>query len=488
MRLTRKLSLAIALGIVVILGIHGWLRVRAESEVYRDDVRRDHATMARGLALAVETAWRQAGPDLAEELVSDRNAHEARVSIRFVHTAVGEPADPDHEPRDASAIPDVPGVTRSSVVTDEDGRSWMLSYARVGIPGGDDAAIEVYESLEDEAAFQRERVLRTMMTTATLIAVCALLTLGFGIFFVARPMRQLIAKAERIGAGDLEGPLEIAQNDEIRDLASAMNTMSERLADARKRLDGESLARLEALDQLRHADRLRTVGELASGIAHELGTPLGVVRARGAMIASGEVGEPRMRELGSIIVEHVDRMAGTIRELLDFARRKPASRKNGDVVRVVEQAIGLVSPLAGKRSIELDRTAIATSLVLPIDEAQLQHALANLILNAIHATGPEGHIQLGIERRGLFVEIHVDDDGPGVPAQHAGRVFEPFYTTKPPGKGTGLGLTIAHGIVLEHGGSIVLGESPLGGARFTVRLPGDPQGSAPVLATRGIKG
>jgi two-component system NtrC family sensor kinase len=486
MRLTRKLSLAIALGIVVVLGINGWLRIRAESDVYREDVRRDHATMARGLALAVETAWRQSGPALAEALVSDRNAREAQVSIRFVRAHALESGDAEHEPRDPDAIPGAPGVTRSAVVTDESGSPWMLSYARVDIPERDAAAIEIYETLGPEAAFQRERLVRTLATTLTLIVVCALVTLGFGILFVARPMRELIAKAERIGAGDLEGSLQITQDDEIRDLASAMNTMSERLADARKRLDRESLARLEALDQLRHADRLRTVGELATGIAHELGTPLGVVRARGAMVASGEVSEPRMRALGAIIVEHVDRMSDTIRQLLDFARRKPATRKNGDVVRVVEQAIALVSPLAGERRIELEREGTKRPIELAIDEAQLQHALANLVLNAIHATSDRGLIRVRVERRGLFVEIHVDDDGKGVAPQHAEHVFEPFFTTKPPGEGTGLGLTIAHGIVVEHGGSIVLGTSPLGGARFTVRLPGDPHGSAPVLATRDI--
>lgn len=474
MRLTSKLSFAIGLGIVVVLIVNGWVRLRGDSDAYRADVRRDHDLIARGIAAAVQRTWQEAGASLARALVDDLNAREALMTVRFVGVDAG-----GAEPRAPYLIPSTPGV-RSTVVDDESGAAGMLTYARLDLPDVPGvAAVELYEPMQNEQEFRERLVVRTVITTTILVAVCVLLTLGFGIVFVARPMRTLVKKAERIGAGDLEGRLAMAQNDEIRDLGRAMNDMCDRLEAARERIERESVARLEALDQLRHADRLRTVGELASGIAHELGTPLAVARARGAAIANGEVDEPRMRHHGGVIVEHADRMAAVIRRLLDFARRRPAERRDGELGRVVDQAVRFVAPLADKAGVEVSLKSSSSRLSLSLDEGQMQQALANLLVNAIHATKSGGHVEVTVRGAPLGAEVVVDDDGPGVDPANTAQVFDPFFTTKPAGEGTGLGLTIALGIVREHGGTIELTRAPLGGARFTVSLPTDPHGSAP---------
>lgn len=478
MRLTSKLSFAIGLGIVLVLAVNGWLRLRAESDAYRDDVRRDHDLIARGIAGAVERTWREAGASLARSLVDDLNAREAAITVRFVGVEAGGVA-----PRAPRLIPARRGV-QSRIFDDERGAPGMLTYARLDLPDVPGvAAVELFEPLQNEQEFQLHLMLRTIATTATLVLVCVLLTLAFGIVFVARPMRTLIDKAGRIGAGDLRGRLAMTQNDEIRDLGRAMNDMCDRLDEARTRIDRESQARLEALDQLRHADRLRTVGELASGIAHELGTPLAVVRARGAAIANGEVDEPRMRQYGVVVVEHVDRMAAVIRRLLDFARRRPAERRDGELGRVVDQAVRFVAPLATKAGVEVTLRPSSSRLTLPLDEGQMQQALANLLVNAIHATKSGGHVEVTVRAARLGAEVIVDDDGPGVAPANQREVFDPFFTTKPAGEGTGLGLTIALGIVREHGGTIALSTAPLGGARFVVSLPTDPHASGPRLVT-----
>src|SRR5512142_3555308 len=135
---------------------------------------------------------------------------------------------------------------------------------------------------------------------AALAAFIAVAVAGF--HFVGRPMRALVAKARRIGAGDLSQPLELAQRDELGELAREMNQMCERLAEAQVRLQEETQRRLDTSEQLRHADRLTTVGKLASGVAHELGTPLNVVSARAKMIASGETTPAETTEYAQIIV------------------------------------------------------------------------------------------------------------------------------------------------------------------------------------------
>ena len=167
---------------------------------------------------------------------------------------------------------------------------------------------EITESLATEQDHLKRTLARTATTTSALLALCVGLTLGFGTLFVARPLRLLADKARRIGEGDLSGPLEVRRRDEIRDVARAMNEMCERLGEARARLENETEAKMRALEQLRHADRRRMGGQLAATIAHELGTPLNVVRARASMGADGSVSETRVREIADVIVGQCDRM------------------------------------------------------------------------------------------------------------------------------------------------------------------------------------
>src|SRR6185312_678361 len=121
---------------------------------------------------------------------------------------------------------------------------------------------------------------------------------------------------------DFASPLDLPQKDELGHLAGEMNAMCERLVEAHKRIEKETAARIATLEQLRHADRLMTVGKLASGIAHELGTPLNVISARAEMISSGDATPTEARDYGRIIGEASQRMAKVIRQLLAFARRK----------------------------------------------------------------------------------------------------------------------------------------------------------------------
>jgi len=469
MRLVRQLSIAICLGICVVLGFNAWLRLGQQRQDYRADVQRDHATIGRALASGVEFVWVREGKDLALQVVEQLNRRENQLTIRWVWGRAGE--DLTYRPLRPALVPRAGQKAHSSVIPDKDGMPYMLTYAPVDVPGGRHGAIELYESLAPEQKALRSILVRTILTMGVLLLLCIALTVGFGVLFVARPLGTLTRKAEQIGAGDLDGPLAFTADNEIRDLAYAMNTMSRRLLEARERAEQETQARIRALEQLRHADRLRTVGELASGIAHQLGTPLNVVRARGSMIAAGEVTEARTRELGQVIVGHVDRISETIRQLLDFARREQPRPTSTDLSKVVEQTIALVEPLAHQRRVKLAFTVRSSSARLRIDAAQVHQALINIIVNALHATPEGGKVEVVLdEEREAFV-ISIRDGGEGIAAEHLPHIFEPFYTTKRAGEGTGLGLPVADGIVREHGGSIEA-ESQLGaGTVFRVRLP-----------------
>jgi signal transduction histidine kinase len=259
--------------------------------------------------------------------------------------------------------------------------------------------------------------------------------------------------------------------------------MSAQLGELVERVRTESAARVDAMEQLRHADRLKTVGTLASGIAHELGTPLNVIEARATMIASGEVtGEPA-KQYAEIVVDASERMARIIRQLLTFARRRGPEKKRSDLVEMAKQSIDLVRPLARKKSIGLNVISKDDDVVTSTDAMQIQQALTNLLVNAIQASD-EGHpVEVRIARERVrppvdlggkeddYVCLRVKDEGPGIAPENLAHVFEPFYTTKDVGEGTGLGLSVAYGIVRDHGGWIAV-ESEVGrGTRFSMYLP-----------------
>lgn len=459
MRLTWKLTLAIALGIISVLTLSAWLRIRADAHAYHRDTLRDHYVVGRGLATAVELVWAREGAERGFELVRLVNDRENRITIRWVWP---DEASGPHAPRHAAGLPRQGEAVHSSEVAEEGQVPYIVTYVPVHLHGARDGAIEMSESSSDERDQARAAMYRSAFTTLILIAICSGLILLFGVVFVARPMRLLVNKANSIGAGDLDLPLVVTQKDEIYDLASAMNTMCQRLKEAREE------ARL-AVEQLRHADRLRTIGELSTGLAHELGAPLNVVRVRAAMIGSGEVPESRMRQLGALIVDQADRAAAIIRQLLDFARREGPRRALVDLRSVLRDALQLVSPLAETSHVVLTLNEGTERVASFVDPAQLQQAVANLMVNAIHATAPGGTVSLTLHD-GPEPHIEVTDSGSGISAEHLPHIFEPFFTTKAAGVGTGLGLSVTAGIIQEHGGTISVKSEPGQGSTFHIHL------------------
>jgi two-component system NtrC family sensor kinase len=468
MKLVRKLSLAISLGVCVVLGLRVWVRLEEERRDFRADVQRDHDVLGGALALAVLSVWERDGQEPALALVNRVNSERAGVSIRYVE------ASPTNEPRHRARVPEfIPAARlppRSNLVM-EKGVPTMLTYAPIALPDRQGAAIEVYERLTAEDDVLGRFVNRFVVTTLVLVSFCAVIIFGFGVIFVAKPLRKLIDKAERIGRGDLGGPVLVMQNDEIREVAQAVNHMCDRLRDARELAEAAAEARMRAVTQLRHADRLRTVGELASGIAHQLGTPLNVIRGRGAMIANGEVAEARMRELGAIVVEQADRVGDTIRRLLDFSRRQHPTFTMADINQLVEQSVRLVESLASERAVQLKLSLPEQREVSALDAGQIHQALTNLIVNAVHVSPASEAVEVAVTREGDELRVSVRDRGKGIADDQLQQIFDPFYTTKRAGEGTGLGLSVADGIVREHGGHISVESRPGKGATFTMHLP-----------------
>jgi signal transduction histidine kinase len=252
-----------------------------------------------------------------------------------------------------------------------------------------------------------------------------------------------------------------------------------RYPDTRFLLVIEDLSEVRALEsQLLRAEKLATVGTLAAGIAHEIGTPLGVVRGRAAYVLS-KLGRDHAQAAGvQVIIDQIDHVAGTLRQLLDFARVTPAVVRAVSVPLVARTVVDLLELEAQHRQVTLALDLEDGLPEVAADPDQLQQVLVNLVMNACDAHKADGHITIRARMEPVAesphwhrVRIDVVDDGCGIPAEHRHQVFDPFFTTKKAGRGTGLGLAITAQIVRNHGGEIELESEPGRGTCVTVWWP-----------------
>jgi signal transduction histidine kinase len=483
MKLARKLTLALVAGVLAVLSLQAYFRVLREVAFFERDIAHDNRLIGRAVGAAAARVWATSGPVAALQLVDEANERESQVLIRFVWLDVprSDPHAPLFTPAELAAVRAGGELVRHG--PGPDGSEHLVTYVPVTIPGAPFAAIELAESLAGRASYLRTTAINILVGTGAVLVVCALIATAVGLLVVGKPVHRLVAQARRVGAGDLTQRLAPGPDDELGELSQEMNVMCDRLAEANARAATEAEARERALEQLRHADRLATVGKLASGIAHELGTPLMVVAGRGAMIAEREATGDEAVESGRAIVEHAGRMEKIIRQLLDFARRRTSTKAEVDVRELVREAFALARPLAAKRKVRLalegeDERALAT-----VDPDHLRQALTNLVVNGVQAMPGGGALTVrfgrALEARPTdaggraseHLVVEVRDEGEGMSPEVRARIFEPFFTTKPVGEGTGLGLPVAHGIVEEHGGFITIETEPGRGSSFRVHLP-----------------
>jgi signal transduction histidine kinase len=474
-RLTRKLVLVLMAAIIVVMAIDAGLQVRREVALFEDDVAGDEEAMGRVLQVAVEQVAASDGVDAAADVLARMRASQGRVGLRWLWL---------DQPETGHALPaDAEGTIRAGQVArfvreDAARDERQFTYVPLHLPGDRVAALELSEPLSSQRSFLRRTELHVLGTLVTLIVLGGLLALWVGVVFVGRPMRRLTEQARRIGTGDLSHRLALPQRDEIGTLAREMNATCERLVLANARVRAETDARIAALEQLRHADRLKTVGQLASAVAHELGTPLNVVGGRAKLIAKGGLTRAEIDENAAIISGQTDRMTSIIRQLLDFARRRNLKRSTGDLRELVRRTADMLGVFARTRKVAI-AVDVPDEPILLASDPGLQQAIANVVVNGIQSMPAGGTVRVRLETPTCAdspphgaCRVVVEDEGVGIPPADVPHLFEPFFTTKDVGEGTGLGLAVAYGIVSEHGGRIDVTSTPGHGSRFDIVLPG----------------
>jgi signal transduction histidine kinase len=495
MRIAIKFTIALIIGMCLLLGGQAYLQVQRERGLFEDDMAHDDLLMGRWLATAAAELWETSGPAPAQDLVERADRASTSVRIHWVRlTDVPRGPSVASSPDSVSvalASPSLPPeliaqVSRGSeqVVIQRVGSGGAVyTYVPVFASGAARGALELVESLSFEHEYLRASTWRNAVTALVLICVSTTLTLVLGYYLIGVPARTLIQRAQRVGRGDLLDRLPVRSRDELSALAAELNKMCEHLEEAGREVAHQNLARLQAVEQLRRADRLRIVGQLASGVAHELGTPLNIIGVRAKAIAHGELDLDNSRTSAAAIAQQSDRIGQSIRLLLDFARPRHPERRPVDLGHIASQTAALLAPIAGPKGAVISVDTGSSPIVAQADAAQLQQVLSNLIVNSIQAMPTGGKVEVRVASEKVvptwdpgavprvFGAFHIRDEGVGIAEEVRRHMFEPFFTTKAPGEGTGLGLAISASIIYEHGGWISADSAPGQGACFSVYVP-----------------
>lgn len=456
MRLVAKFAVAFFLVSCVGLVVYAWANARREEADLQQSVTEDLQAFGEGLREGIVTTWEIEGDAWASQVVTAANARRGDVEITW-------------NPGPSTPLTTSPAPTGHmvSVVVPV-----KVKDALVG-------SIVLRRSIQDERALLRGSVSEDLEFAILLAVTSGGLVVLLGGVLIGSPLQHIVTQARRIGGGDLSQRLEPSGRDELADLSFELNTMCDQLVDARTRLEDESAARVETLVQLRHLDRLRTIGTLASSVAHELGTPLNVLLLRGESLAAGELSRDEVAAAGKTITSQVEKMSRIVRQILDFSHRAP-TRGDVSLSEVARRAADLLGSVAKKVGVGIEVDVEREATVVG-DFGQIEQAVTNLVVNGIQAMPKGGTLRLRVgvdddaraanklSRRAAF--ISVADEGVGISETELARIFEPFYTTKPAGSGTGLGLTVACGIAEDHGGWISGKSEPNRGSSFTLYIP-----------------
>jgi signal transduction histidine kinase len=456
-KLVAKYTLVLVTALGLAIAVLGYFHVQRNQRHFEDDMRTDHVVVGHVLQSLLANIWLDT-PDHGEARVADvlDLANAGGGDARFEWVAGSRSA--EHQ-----------GIEGHEFV------SRFPVRVRDRLIG----SLIVREALDDNERQLRDDLIYTAGSFAVIVLLCLAASLTLGRWLVGKPIALLVQKARRVAKRDFAGAVELRRRDELGELAEEMNAMSDALARALERIASETEARVRAVEQLRHAERLATVGRLAAGLAHEMGTPLAIVGGHAQMISGGEVAGNAVLASAQAIDRETARMGRIVRQLLDFARRSSPRAGACAVAETAKRCVALLAPMTDARRVDATVDAPPVGVQARIDEDSLQHVLTNLLVNAVQAMADGGALALRVTRARArrrpddaereCVRIDVSDTGPGIAPEVLPHVFEPFFTTKQPGEGTGLGLAVVYGIVDDHGGWLDVATSPQG-STFSVFL------------------
>ncbi len=347
-----------------------------------------------------------------------------------------------------------------------------------------DIGISLAEIDRDLGAFRRNSIVMSAIGVLIMGVFVAL----FAQRSVVRPLRGLVQATRQVATGDLRQQIHVAGNDELGALESSFNEMLEALSRSRAerlqlletlehQVEERTAALREAQAQLVQSEKLSSLGRLSASIAHEINNPLaGILTYAKLLIRTLEEGAVDdqgratcVRQL-RLVQRETERCTAIVRNLLEFARQRPLTLKQVDVMAVIDEALSLIGHQVALQNVTVDKHADRLP-VIQADFGQLRQAFVNIMLNACEAMQRGGTLTIAprVPPGDNQVEITFSDTGVGIPPDRLAKIFDPFFTTKE--MGTGLGLSVVYGIIERHGGSIDIKSEVGKGTQMVVRLP-----------------
>jgi two-component system NtrC family sensor kinase len=351
-------------------------------------------------------------------------------------------------------------------------------------------AVVVTMSMDALARVRRQtRITALIVTAVTILALTAFFDIIAG-RLVHRRLHAVRETMTRASEGDLSVRAPVDRADEIGALAAGLNAMLDRMSDFNEalrqevqRATGELQQRNEQLvesaqrlfstrRELARFEQLAVTGQMAASVAHQIGTPLNLISGYVQMILEELPPASSAAARLETVQEQIAKVTAIVQSLLDQARRPVLHRRAIDPAELVSNACELARPTLDASGIALRAETDGSLPPISVDVGQIEQAFLNLITNSIDAMPEGGILTVSVRAAMPYVEFEVADSGCGIPREYLGRIFDPLFTTKRPGKGTGLGLTITREVVAAHGGSLSVTSETGRGTAVIVRLPG----------------
>jgi signal transduction histidine kinase len=308
--------------------------------------------------------------------------------------------------------------------------------------------------------------------------VLALLLIILAIIFsrhITTPVHQLIEASQNIGRGKLEEKIDVKVNNEIKILADEFELMRDRLQESYQGMEEKIQRRTQELQeaqaQISHQEKMASLGMMAAGIAHEIGNPLTSISSM-AQVIKRRNNNPQISEYVTNILKNIERISRIVRELVDFSRPSSYEEAPSDINEIIKSAVGIIKYDRRSKnltySLNLDPEIPKTVLV----SDHLLQVFLNILINSVDASEGFGdQIAVNSFTKNGNIHVEISDEGSGIPKDIQKKIFDPFYTTKEVGKGTGLGLTVSYGFIQKLKGEIKVKSEEGKGSTFSVIFP-----------------
>jgi two-component system NtrC family sensor kinase len=467
MRLWVKLAALAALGVVLMHALHLTLGNRLSTRAVLEEHEVLGRTIARLVARQAADPLLLGDPVTLHELVtSTASDGSGDVAYCFIVRDGRVVASSFRGPIPAALVALRPAADQLPVMV-KDGERRVLDLVEP-ILGGELGVVRLGIDMRSARTVERQLAIQLGLLAIGMIGaglIAAFLT-GRSL---ARPLDAILGVVDRFDPSRIEPSPEVAPGN-VREL----RVLADRFAHMMSRLRAAHAEQLRARQKSLETERLAALGSLVAGVAHEVNNPLAGLKNCVARLEREELAPAKRREYLALMGEGLDRIEGVVRQLLDFGRPHPPRLEPLPAQRLAEEAVALMRPLLERRAVRAELLGFAAGGSVLADRRLVGQALVNLLLNAGYVTPDGGVLRVRCRRRDGYVGLAVEDDGPGIPEDVRERILDPFFSTKPEGEGTGLGLSVTRTIVDAHGGELGFEFPERGGTVATVWLPASP--------------